>query len=336
MEATDREATDQVVLRRQLVERRQKLEGALPRLREREPVLELLREVDAALERIERGTFGFCEACQGAIEADRLRADPLTRFCLDDLSPSQARALEQDLESAARVQRGLLPRPGIRRAGWHVEYHYEPAGVVSGDYCDVLDSGQKDGLLFFLGDVSGKGVAASMLMAHLHAMFRSLLGFELGVGQLVERANRLFCESTMDSRYATLACGLAGASGELEVCIAGHCPLLLASRGDMTTLPATGVPLGLFREARYETRTLRLRPGDTLFLYTDGLSEAPDGSDAEYGLERLTRTVAGSDSLSPAALLSACRDDVAAFQAGASRTDDMTIMVVRRLGEQGN
>ena len=328
------EATEQVALRRQLVERRQKLESALPRLREREPVLALLQEVDAALERIDRGSFGVCEACQGAIEADRLRVDPLTRFCLDDLTPSQARALEQDLESAARVQRGLLPRPGVRRAGWHVEYHYEPAGVVSGDYCDVLDAGERDGLLFFLGDVSGKGVAASMLMAHLHAMFRSLLGFNLGVGQLVERANRLFCESTMDSRYATLACGLAGTSGELEVCIAGHCPLLLVSSGDVITLPATGVPLGLFRESRYETRTMRLRPGDTLFLYTDGLSEATNGREVEYGLDRLTRTVAAGGALSPAALVSACRDDVAGFQAGASRADDLTMMVVRRL--EGN
>jgi sigma-B regulation protein RsbU (phosphoserine phosphatase) len=330
------EAIEQVALRRQLVERRQKLEVALPRLREREPVLELLREVDAALERIDRGTFGSCEACQGAIEAERLRADPLTRFCLDDLTPSQVRALEQDLESAARVQRGLLPRPGIRRAGWHVEYHYEPASVVSGDYCDVLDSGEKDGLLFFVGDVSGKGVAASMLMAHLHAMFRSLLGFGLGVGELVERANRVFCESTMDSRYATLACGMAGASGELEVCIAGHCPLLVVSAGDVITVPATGVPLGLFRDARYETRTMRLRPGDTLFLYTDGLSEAADRSDSEYGLERLTRTVAAGGSLSPAALVSACRDDVSAFRAGTTRGDDLTMMVVRRLADQGS
>jgi len=111
---------------------------------------------------------------------------------------------------------------------------------------------------------------------------------------------------------------------------------LLVSGGDVTTLPATGVPLGLFREAGYETRTMRLRPGDTLVLYTDGLSEAADRSDSEYGLERLAKTVAAGGSLSPAALVSTCRDDVASFQAGVTRADDLTIMVVRRLAEALN
>jgi len=327
------EASDQLVLRRQLMERRQRLEGTVGGLRQREPILKLLREVDATLARMDEGSFGACEACKGAIEEHRLRADPLTRFCLDDLTPPQQRALEQDLESAARVQRGLLPRPGLQRHGWQIEYHYEPAGPVSGDYCDVLDQDEEErgGLLLFVGDVSGKGVAASMLMAHLHAMFRSLLGYRLPVSQLVERANRLFCESTMTDRYATLACGSCSSSGELEVCNAGHCPLLLVRGAEVTSVPATGMPLGLFRETQYETRTFGLRPGDTVFLYTDGLSEAFDRSDEAYGLDRLSRTVAGGRSLSPPALISACRDDLAGFQAGAARTDDLTMMVLRRL-----
>jgi serine phosphatase RsbU (regulator of sigma subunit) len=85
----------------------------------------------------------------------------LVRLCLDHLSRPERDALERDLELAARVQRGLLPRQNLDRDGWEICYYYEPAGMVSGDYCDVIDAGEA-GLYFMVGDVSGKGVAASI------------------------------------------------------------------------------------------------------------------------------------------------------------------------------
>ena len=127
---------------------------------------------NAALARMDEGTFGTCETCHDSVEKERLLSDPLIRFCLDHLTHEEQRALESDLELAARIQKGLLPPPEMSAAGWQVRYHYEPLGPVSGDYCDVLES--DSGLLFLFGDVSGKGVAASMLMSHLHATFRSL------------------------------------------------------------------------------------------------------------------------------------------------------------------
>lgn len=131
------------VFRTQLLDRRAKLElasvlGASP------DISRLLDEVDAALARIDGGTFGACESCGEPIEADRLLADPLTRFCLDHLSPAEQRALQQDLELASRIQRELLPKRDARFDGWQVAYHYRPAGPVSGDYCDLIpgQSGQ--------------------------------------------------------------------------------------------------------------------------------------------------------------------------------------------------
>src|SRR5438552_692848 len=109
---------------------------------------------------MDAGSFGICEHSHESIETDRLIADPLMRFCLDHLNGQQRNALEQDLQLAAQIQRGLLPRPDLFRDGWQVSYHYEPAGVVSGDYCDVVEAGDGD-IYFMLGDVSGKGVAAS-------------------------------------------------------------------------------------------------------------------------------------------------------------------------------
>ncbi len=125
----------------------------------------LLSSVDEALSRLQHGTFGICEECHETIEADRLLCDPLLRFCIDHLSQAEQRALEADLTLAAKIQRALLPRTDWGVDGWQARYHYQPAGLVSGDYCDLIE--EDGGFLFLLGDVSGKGVAASMLMSHL-------------------------------------------------------------------------------------------------------------------------------------------------------------------------
>src|SRR5262245_4195560 len=155
----------------QLVNRRQRVAAAISSARPDPQLAALLQEVDAALQRFEAGNYGLCEVCHDAVEADRLIANPLQRFCLDHLDEGQRRALEDDLKLAGEIQRGLLPANDLRVRGWHLDYRYEPAGVVSGDYVDIITTG--DGLFFAVGDVSGKGVAASMLMAKLHAVFRS-------------------------------------------------------------------------------------------------------------------------------------------------------------------
>jgi sigma-B regulation protein RsbU (phosphoserine phosphatase) len=152
-------------IREQLLDRRARLEDVLGR-NDTEQLNHLLQEVDQALRRIEVGKFGVCETCHDSIEADRLLTDPLVRVCLGCLSPKQQRALEHDLELAAQVQNGLLPPPGFSVPGWEVCYHYRPAGVVSGDYFDMMSDG-KGGLSFVIADVAGKGVAAAMLSANL-------------------------------------------------------------------------------------------------------------------------------------------------------------------------
>ncbi len=319
-------------LRAQLQERRQRLEAALAGATHSAPLAELLQEVDTALERMEKSSYGICESCHEAIENERLIADPLVRYCLDHLTTQQQRALEQDLELAARIQRGLLPRRDLRVAGWQVHYHYEPAGPVSGDYCDLIHpNGGPGDLLFLVGDVSGKGVAASMLMSHLHAMFRSLASVGLPLHELVALANRVFCESTMAGQYATLVCGRAGRAGEVEICNAGHCPTLLAGKGGVTRIDATGLPLGMFSSGQYAVKRVSVAPGDTLFLYTDGVSEMRDPSGGEYGIDRLAQFVGARQALAPEALAAACLDELKAFSAGAPRADDLTILILHRL-----
>jgi sigma-B regulation protein RsbU (phosphoserine phosphatase) len=321
------------IVRHQLQERRQRLEAALQVAPQEAQFGRLLHEVDEALARVDAGSYGLCDVCHDPIEQDRLMADPLVRFCLDHLTEQEQLALEQDLQLAARIQRGLLPETSLESLGWEIHYHYHPAGPVSGDFCDVVKPDGGSGDLFFLfGDVSGKGVSAAILMAHLHATFRSLVAANYRVGELVERANRVFRESTLSPYFATLVAGRASSSGELEICNAGHCPPFMLTNGHIATVDPTGLPVGAFYSANFASRTVSLQAGDTLVLYTDGLTEARNADGVEYGSERMSRVLARERKLAPEALAAACLADLAAHLAGAPRADDLTLMVVRRAG----
>lgn len=289
---------------------------------------ELLDNVDQAIARLEEGTFGICEECHESIERERLICDPLVRFCLDHLSQPEQRALENDLVLAAQIQRALLPRAGWSVDGWQACFHYQPAGMVSGDYCDLIEA--DDTFLFLLGDVAGKGVAASMLMSHLHATFRSLVGRNLSLRELVQHANRLFSESTTAGQYATLVVGRAWPDGRVEYVSAGHLPLLHVSASGVSARQATGVPLGMFRTTDFPVCELTLASGDTLFLYTDGLTEFFNHAGDEYGTRRVEALAARHLCTSPEKMLAACLEEVHSFSAGAKQTDDLTLLALRR------
>ena len=317
-------------MREQLLERRSRLEAASFEVGDAAQLRRLLGEVDAALARMEGATYGLCEVCRDPVEAERLMADPLVSVCLGCMSAKQRRALEEDLELAARIQAELLPRREFRHDGWQVSYHYEAASVVSGDYCDFVTA--EDGSLYFmLGDVAGKGVAASLLMSQLHAMFRVLVPLGLPLNQLVERASRIFCESTLPTHYATLVCGRADASGVVEICNAGHLPPLLLRGGEATLVEATGLPVGIFCNEQFTSEKFATGPGDTLFLFTDGLSESRDQAGGEYGTARLRSLLCRNHSLLPAELIGACLEDLRGFCAGAPLHDDLTVLALRRV-----
>lgn len=316
------------MFREQLTDRRQKLETAIIDADEDAELLRLLSEVDAALVRMDDGSYGLCDVCHDPIEPDRLLADPLVRLCLGDLTSEQQQALQEDLELAASIQRTLLPQPRLRADGWEASFHYEAAGPVSGDYCDLIKAG--DGSLYFVfGDVSGKGIAASLLMAHLHAMFRTLVDVGIPLKTMMERASRVFCESTLPTQFATLVCGRADGAGEIEICNAGHLPPLVVRRGEVTHIESTGLPIGVFCDEKFAASRLKLDEGDTLFLYTDGLSETLDTAGIEYGRERLTRLISGTHAEQPQAIVDACVDDLTHYRGGTPRLDDVTMMAIR-------
>lgn len=316
-------------MREQLLDRRRKLETVINERDDAVQFQSLLQEVDAALARMDEGTYGVCAVCRDHVEPERLMTDPLTCVCLGCLTPAQQRALEEDIELAARIQAGLLPRHGLTLDGWQVSYHYEAAAHVSGDYLDLV-AGEDETLYFMLGDVAGKGIASSLLMSQLHAMFRTLIPLGLPLAHQVERASRIFCESTLPTHYATLVVGRADREGRVEICNAGHLPPLLLREGRATLIEATGLPVGIFCNEQFTSSEFRMEPGDTLFLFTDGLSESHDEWGAEYSAERLRELLCRHHGLTPDALIDECLRDLALFCNGTPKFDDLTVMALRR------
>ncbi len=319
-------------LRDQLAERRQKLVAAAQSPGSDEQVLGLLEEVDAALERMRLGTFGLCEACHDPIEQGRLMSDPLIRFCIDHLTAVEQESLQRDLELAAQIQRSLLPPTKFLTDDWAAAFHYEAVGPVSGDYCDLISS--EDGNLWLLfGDVSGKGIAAAMLMAQLHAIFRTLTTQGLPVTELLGKANALFCGSTLADCFATLVCVRVMPEGTLQICNAGHCPPFLLRSGKLLRVEATGLPVGITCQAHYESSTLRLNEGESALFYTDGLTEASNFGDEEYGEERLQKVLSGQTQCEPSELIHACLRDVHTFLGARKMSDDVALLVLQKRGK---
>ena len=314
----------------QLTERKSKLKATIDVQNEPEHLLELLREVDLALERIEAGTYGICEICHAPIEEDRLLVDPLITVCLGDLNAKQQRALEDDLELANRIQMGLLPKNDIIKDGWEISFYYSPAGVVSGDYCDIIINENEDGFIFMLGDVTGKGVAASMLMTQMHAVFHSLTNLNFPLSDLLKHANRLFCESSINSHFMTLVCGRANKDGTIELSNAGHCLPILMKKFDMVTIDSTTMPIGLFYTLDYSFNKVKLEKGESLILYSDGLSEAFNGIDV-YGEEKIKKVIESNYQNKSKQIVEALRNDVREFMKGISMKDDLTIMAISRI-----
>jgi phosphoserine phosphatase RsbU/P len=319
-----------------LVERRGHLERALEVTPSPE-VVDLLARVDAALERLDHGRFGLCEACHDHIETDRLVRDPLARYCRDHPGPAEEVRIRRELALAREIQFSLLPRPDLAIDGWRYAYRYEAAGEVGGDFCDVIARPHREETLILVGDVAGKGVAASMLMSHLVATLRSLAPLPLATSELLSRANDLFHDGTAAPAYATLAAASLQRNGSVELYSAGHwAPLVRRGASVDRTVVAPGLPIGLFAGSRYIPTRVDLTTGDALLFFTDGVVDAENSDGEDYNLTRLSETLGSRDTVDLQALVNHCHHDVRQFEAGAAPGDDLLLLAVGRAAHRSS
>ena len=242
------------------------------------------------------------------------------------------RRAAHEVEIAKEVQRQLLPARAPELAGFACAGECIQAKSVGGDYYDFVEL-EADRVGFLLADVSGKGIAAALLMANLQATLRSqYAGPREDPARLLEDVNRLFFASTPGNRYATLFLAeFDPATRELRYVNCGHVPPVLArSSGAIETLAPTATVIGLFEEWIGTSEMVLLEPGDTLVVCSDGVTEALNDDEEEYGEDRLRQAVAAQRGLPVPELLARLQASVQQF-AGVVQSDDLTLLVARAM-----
>ena len=241
-------------------------------------------------------------------------------------------SLRQELDLAARIQQSVLPQEFPDVPGYGVYAMVQPAGEVAGDFYDVMRlEGGRLGLL--VADVSDKGVPAALFMMASRTLLR---GAAIGLGdpaRVLSEANTLMCQDNSQSMFATVFfCMLDPEDGSVVYANAGHpAPVVVRAGGTVELLESAGdVVLGLLAGGCYAQFTCGLGPGDTLFMYTDGVTEAMDADGVEFGEDRLLDVLSGLGGVSAAECSSRVVEAVREFAGPGARSDDVTCVGLRR------
>src|SRR5215469_2786282 len=229
--------------------------------------------------------------------------------------------LESDQSAARKIQQTLIPQKLEPLASYEVETYYRPFRDVGGDYFDVIALPESQTLIA-LADVSGKGMAAALLSANIQALVRSISSTGAEPVMLVKQINQHLCRHTPSGFFATAVFLLLNRdSGELTYVNAGHNAPIIFADGVIKSLEATGMPVGLFPDAEYEVRTALLNPGDSLLLFTDGLTDSIANDDPELQVQEILE--AGTD-------LKKRMWQLRSLMEARLNRDDVTILLVAR------
>jgi sigma-B regulation protein RsbU (phosphoserine phosphatase) len=241
--------------------------------------------------------------------------------------------LERELQMAHEVQAGLLPQKTPQIPGWEFAGRWQPAREVSGDYYDFIpgDEGQV-GLL--VADVSDKGMPAALFMALTRSTVRASVDRAASPAEGIARANRLICADATGGMFVTLFYGLLDvAQNQITYVNAGHNPPFFYSAGqdELTELARTGMAIGVTADTPFEQRSTQLSPGDFVLFYTDGVIDATNASEEDFGLERLRRVALENRLGSAENIVTALAESVGDFIGDTAQFDDVTIMVAKCL-----
>jgi sigma-B regulation protein RsbU (phosphoserine phosphatase) len=242
------------------------------------------------------------------------------------------RAMAKEMEQAAQIQRRLLPARPPSVPGLDIGAKAVPARRCGGDYYDFI--AYPDGrVCLMVGDVAGKGMPAALLMSSLQARVHVVMESPEDVAGKMARLNKSTCGNCPDNRFITFFMGvLDPRTGELVYTSAGHNPpLIVRASGGYELLPGGGVILGVLPNAQYKEERAQLERGDVLVLFSDGVTEAPNPRDEEFGEQRLAELVAGMSGKPAAEIVEEIHRAVQTFTEGAPPADDITVVAARRL-----
>lgn len=242
--------------------------------------------------------------------------------------------LEEALKLANEIQLRMLPpavRPSAPEDPFDLVAYIRPARQVGGDFYDYFAIDESR-LCVCIGDVSGKGVGAALLMAVTKTLFRANAAIHHDPAALMASVNVRLCEESAPSMFVTAFCAIIDSrSGEMQHCNAGHnAPLILPRSGDATTLDSSpGLALGVLPRYVYRASTTAIAPGSALYLYTDGISEAANGNEELFLMDRLFEALNRSAEASAAGVVEEILRAVDSFAGSAPQADDITMMCLR-------
>lgn len=293
-----------------------------------------LHVIETALEKTADQTLGLCQVCGGYVEPSLLEMDYAACVCLDHLSGEEKRRLEAELELSQVVQKALLPQQVPVIPGLELAVFSRPAQIVSGDYFDFFR--YCDGAFgLAIADVAGHGVSASLLMASLQTSLRTLAPEHDSPAEILQRLNRFFHHNVHVTTFVTVFLArFDPAARSLVYSNAGHNPPLLVRAAapvqePVVWLSPTAAAIGLVEEFRDATETVPLNAGDVLLLYTDGLTEAINGQQQEFGPERLAELACRQIGLPVKDLVQTLRHALHQYTGHESLADDTTIIATK-------
>jgi serine phosphatase RsbU (regulator of sigma subunit) len=245
----------------------------------------------------------------------------------------EKRRIDDELRIASQIQQALLPRSRTRGSFYDASGTSIACRAIGGDFFEYIDL--PDGSFgFALGDVSGKGPPAALLTAMLQGMFSTQAFAPVEPAEMMTRVNRALLARGIESRFATIFYAILRADGRLTYCNAGQNPPLLFSASGVRKLETGGMIVGLFPYASYQQEDVQLAAGDALAIFSDGVSEALNGSGEEYGEARIQAAVAPNWLEPSDAVLQALLESVRGFAQGAPQNDDVTALIVRYTPKQ--
>jgi sigma-B regulation protein RsbU (phosphoserine phosphatase) len=248
------------------------------------------------------------------------------------LSTEKNERMESELYIASAIQMAMLPKvfpPFADRPDLNIHGLVEPAKEVGGDLYDFYI--RHDKLFFCIGDVSGKGVPASLVMAMTRSLFRTISSHEEKAAEIVKTMNASVTEQNTQNMFLTFFVGVLDCqTGILDYCNAGHNAPVLMANGEHHMLPViANIPLGIDAEYPFVAQTTQMKHSDLLFLYTDGLTEAENSTHTLFGDERMMASLATVTDTCPRKVIEHMQGAVTTFVAGAEQSDDLTMIAIR-------